>query len=114
MPILNRAAELQDEVAGWRRELHRMPELNFDLFRTSAFVADKLREFGCDEIVTGMAKTGIVAVIRGRNGPAPTIGLRAATTVNTDIAVAMTATRPCCPARRNTSPRRATSPAPWR
>jgi len=77
MPILNRAAELQDEVAGWRRELHRMPELNFDLFRTSAFVAEKLREFGCDEVVTGMAKTGIVAVIRGRNGPGPTIGLRA-------------------------------------
>ena len=77
MPILNRAAELQDEVAGWRRELHRMPELNFDLYRTSAFVAAKLGEFGCDEVVTGMAKTGIVAIIRGRNGPGPTVGLRA-------------------------------------
>ncbi|HHZ08383.1 MAG TPA: amidohydrolase [Rhizobiales bacterium] len=77
MPILNRAAELQDEVAGWRRELHRMPELNFDLYRTSAFVAAKLGEFGCDEIVTGLANTGIVAVIRGRLGPGPTIGLRA-------------------------------------
>lgn len=77
MPILNRAAELQDEVAGWRRELHRMPELNFDLYRTSAFVEAKLREFGCDEVVTGMAKTGVVALIRGRSGPGPTIGLRA-------------------------------------
>ena len=77
MPILNRVAEMQDEVAAWRRTLHRMPELNFDLFRTSAFVADKLKEFGCDEVATGIARTGVVGIIRGRLGDGPAIGLRA-------------------------------------
>jgi hippurate hydrolase len=76
MPILNRAAELQEEVSGWRRQLHRRPELNFDLFETSTFVAEKLREFGCDEVATGIAKTGVVGIIRGRLGDGPTIGLR--------------------------------------
>lgn len=77
MPILNRAAEMQDEVAGWRRHLHSMPELNFDLPRTSAFVTEKLREFGCDEVATGIARTGVVAIVKGRLGDGPTIGLRA-------------------------------------
>ncbi len=77
MPILNRAAEMQPEVAAWRRHLHRHPELNFDLYETSAFVADKLRSFGVDEVATGIAKTGVVGLIRGRLGSGPTIGLRA-------------------------------------
>jgi amidohydrolase len=77
MPILNRAAELQDEVAGWRRHLHSMPEINFDLFQTSVFVAEKLKEFGCDEVVTGLAKTGVVGVIKGRLGNGHTVGMRA-------------------------------------
>ncbi|WP_157018533.1 M20 aminoacylase family protein [Mesorhizobium xinjiangense] len=77
MPILNRAAELQEEVAGWRRTIHSNPELLFDLFETSAFVAEKLAEFGCDEVATGIAKTGVVGVIRGRLGSGPTVGLRA-------------------------------------
>ncbi|MEO9336565.1 M20 aminoacylase family protein [Mesorhizobium sp. SB112] len=77
MPILNRAAEMQDEITAWRRHLHQHPELNFDVFETAAFVTEKLREFGCDEIVTGIAKTGVVAIIRGRHGDGPTIGLRA-------------------------------------
>ncbi|RWX70290.1 amidohydrolase [Mesorhizobium sp. M4B.F.Ca.ET.089.01.1.1] len=77
MPILNRAAEMQDEVAGWRRHLHQTPELNFDVFQTAAFVTGKLKEFGCDEVVTGLGKTGVVGIIRGRNGDGTTIGLRA-------------------------------------
>ena len=77
MPILNRAAELQDEVAGWRRALHARPELNFDLHETAAFVEAKLRTFGCDEVATGIAQTGLVAVIKGRLGEGPVIGLRA-------------------------------------
>lgn len=76
MPILNRAAEMQDEVAVWRRHLHRRPELQFDLHETSAFVAAKLREFGCDDVVTGIARTGVVGVIRGRS-EGGTVGLRA-------------------------------------
>ncbi|WP_095084927.1 M20 aminoacylase family protein [Mesorhizobium sophorae] len=77
MPILNRAAEMQDEVAGWRQHLHQSPELNFDVFKTAAFVTEKLKAFGCDDVVTGLGKTGVVGIIRGRQGEGPTIGLRA-------------------------------------
>lgn len=77
MPILNRAAELQNEVAAWRQDLHRNPELNFDVFKTAAFVKARLEEFGCDEIVTGLGKTGVVGIIEGRLGAGETIGLRA-------------------------------------
>ncbi len=76
MPILNRAAELQDEVAGWRRKLHENPELLFDVHATAAFVADKLKELGVDEVVTGLGRTGVVGIIKGK-GPGRTIGLRA-------------------------------------
>ncbi|MEZ5810421.1 MAG: M20 aminoacylase family protein [Rhizobiaceae bacterium] len=77
MPILNRAAELQDEVAGWRRQIHENPELQFDLYKTSALVEEKLKSFGLDEVVTGIARTGVVGIIRGRLGDGPTVGLRA-------------------------------------
>ncbi|EKF41995.1 M20 aminoacylase family protein [Nitratireductor indicus] len=77
MPILNRAAELQEEITAWRRDLHRNPELQFDVHRTAGFVEQKLREFGCDEVVTGIGRTGVVGVIRGTLGNGPAIGLRA-------------------------------------
>ena len=78
MPIKNRIAELKDEIAGWRREIHANPELQFDLHRTSAMVAGKLREFGCDEVTEGIAQTGIVAVIKGSRGDSGrVVGLRA-------------------------------------
>jgi hippurate hydrolase len=77
MPILNRAAEMQDEVTGWRRHIHQTPELGFDVFKTADFVTGKLREFGCDEIVTGLGRTGVVGIIKGRLGDGGTVGLRA-------------------------------------
>ena len=78
MPVKNRFAELLPEITAWRRDLHEHPELQFDLHRTSAVVAEKLREFGCDEVVTGLAKTGVVGVIRGRaTASGKVIGLRA-------------------------------------
>ena len=77
MPILNRAAEMQDEIAGWRRELHRMPEILFEVHRTAAFVENKLKEFGVDEVVAGLGRTGVVGIIRGRGQAGRTIGLRA-------------------------------------
>ena len=76
MPVLNRAAEMQDEIAEWRRQIHREPELLFAVEKTAAFVAEKLREFGVDEIVTGIGRTGVVGLIRGK-GEGRTIGLRA-------------------------------------
>ena len=66
MPILNRIADYQSEIVSWRRDLHAHPELMYDLPRTSAFVADKLTAFGCDEVVTGIGRCGVVGVIRGR------------------------------------------------
>ncbi|MGL4325802.1 MAG: M20 aminoacylase family protein [Beijerinckiaceae bacterium] len=78
MPIINRVADLQDEITAWRRDIHEHPELLFDVHRTAALVADKLKEFGCDEIVTGIGRTGVVGVIHGKKpGNGKTIGLRA-------------------------------------
>ena len=76
MPVINRIAEFADEVAGWRRDFHAHPELGYDVHRTAGRVAELLRSFGVDEIVSGIGRTGVVAVIRGR-GPGRTIGLRA-------------------------------------
>jgi amidohydrolase len=80
MPISDRIAGLHPEVTAWRRDLHAHPELLFDVHRTAALVADKLKTFGCDEVVTGIGRTGVVGVIRGRRQPAGrgrVIGLRA-------------------------------------
>jgi amidohydrolase len=78
MPIINRVAALHDEITAWRRDIHEHPELLFDLPRTSSLVADKLKEFGVDEIVLGLGKTGVVGVIKGRkNSSGKVIGLRA-------------------------------------
>jgi amidohydrolase len=78
MPIINRVAELSEEIAVWRRHLHENPELGYEEHQTSAFVAKQLKEFGVDEIVIGMGKTGVVAVIKGhKNTSNRVIGLRA-------------------------------------
>lgn len=77
MPILNRAAEMFEEVAGWRRQIHRNPELGFDLEGTAAMVAGTLSGFGLDRLETGIARTGLVGLIHGKLGPGPVIGLRA-------------------------------------
>src|SRR5215210_6145342 len=77
MPIINRVADLADEVTAWRRDFHENPELLFDVHRTAGIVADKLKSFGCDEVVTGLGRTGVVGVIKGRtNNSGRVIGLR--------------------------------------
>ncbi len=77
MPVLNRVAEFQPEIAAWRRDFHAHPEVLFDVHRTAGIVAEKLREFGCDEVVTGVGRTGVVGIIKGRGPGTRTIGLRA-------------------------------------
>lgn len=79
MPILNRAAELQGEVSEWRRHLHENPEILYAVENTAAFVAEKLKEFGVDDVVTGIGQTGVVGIIHGKGGAGSgrTIGLRA-------------------------------------
>jgi amidohydrolase len=76
MPVLNRIASYAEEMKGWRRYLHMHPELAFDCHETAAWIVQRLREIGVDEIHEGIAKTGIVALIKGR-GEGPVIGLRA-------------------------------------
>jgi amidohydrolase len=81
MPIVNRVADLQPAIQAWRRDIHEYPELMYDTHRTAAFVAERLREFGCDEVATGLGRTGVVGVIKGKkpagNGDIRVIGLRA-------------------------------------
>jgi metal-dependent amidase/aminoacylase/carboxypeptidase family protein len=52
MPIVNRVADLQPDIQAWRRDIHEHPELQYDVHRTAALVAERLREFGCDEVAT--------------------------------------------------------------
>ena len=78
MPVKNRFAELHDDITAWRRDIHANPELLFDTHRTSALVAEKLTAFGCDEVVTGLGRTGVVGVIKGqKTGSGKVVGLRA-------------------------------------
>ncbi|RZV99704.1 MAG: amidohydrolase [Rhodobacteraceae bacterium] len=77
MPVRNRFAELHDEITAWRRDFHENPELQFDVHRTAGIVAEKLREFGCDEVVTGIGQTGVVGIINGTSAGDRTVGLRA-------------------------------------
>src|SRR5215468_2537624 len=79
MPIVNRIADLHREITDWRHDLHAHPELLYDVHRTAATVAEKLKAFGCDEVITGIGRTGVVGLIRGNKGGDghKVIGLRA-------------------------------------
>jgi amidohydrolase len=78
MPIINRAAALKDEVSAWRRDIHANPEVLYEVHRTAGIVADKLKMFGCDEVVPGIGRTGVVGIIRGRaQSSGKVIGMRA-------------------------------------
>jgi hippurate hydrolase len=80
MPIVNRIADLHGEITAWRHDLHAHPELLYDVHRTAATVAEKLKAFGCDEVVTGLGRTGVVGLIRGNKSGGDgqkVIGLRA-------------------------------------
>jgi metal-dependent amidase/aminoacylase/carboxypeptidase family protein len=125
MPIRNRFAELLPEIVEWRQHLHRNPEILYEVHETAAFVAEKLREFGVDEVVEGIGQTGVVGVIRGKGAGTKTVGLRAdmdALPIHEDTGLdyasecrarcmpaGMTGIPPCCSARRNTLPRRGIS-----
>lgn len=77
MPIINSIAAMQDELTEWRRDIHAHPELGFEEHRTAKVVAERLAAMGCDEVATGIGRTGVVAVIKGRsNASNKVIGLR--------------------------------------
>ncbi len=75
MPMINRIAEFQDEMAGWRQDIHAHPELGFEENRTADIVARELESFGL-EVHRGLARTGVVGVLKGAAGEGA-IGLRA-------------------------------------
>ncbi|WP_185983785.1 M20 aminoacylase family protein [Aureimonas mangrovi] len=75
MPLHQRIVSIESEIIGWRRSLHARPELLYEVEETAAFVAEKLRAFGCDVVETGIGRTGVVGVIRG-TGPGRSITLR--------------------------------------
>ncbi|GGF56324.1 amidohydrolase [Paracoccus acridae] len=78
MPVKNRFAELLPEITAWRRDFHEHPELLYDVHRTAGRVAELLRSFGCDDVVEGVGRTGVVGVIKGRtDSKGRVIGLRA-------------------------------------
>jgi amidohydrolase len=79
MPIVNRVADFHRDITAWRHDIHAHPEILYDVNRTAGVVADKLRSFGCDEVVTGIGRTGVVGVIRGNRAGegSRVIGLRA-------------------------------------
>ncbi|MEO1611144.1 MAG: M20 aminoacylase family protein, partial [Pseudomonadota bacterium] len=76
MPVVNSIAGMQEEIAAWRRDLHENPELMYDTIRTAGIVADKLRAFGCDEVVEGIGRTGVVGIIKGKR-EGRVVGMRA-------------------------------------
>jgi amidohydrolase len=78
MAVSPAIAVLVPDAQRWRRHLHAHPELLYDLDQTAAFVAERLREFGCDEVRTGVGRSGVVGVIKGAKGASGrAIGLRA-------------------------------------
>ena len=78
MPVKNRFADLLPEITAWRHDFHQHPELLFDVQRTAGKVAELLRSFGCDEVVEGIGRTGVVGVIHGKTDTAGrAVGLRA-------------------------------------
>src|SRR3979490_300983 len=81
MPIVNRVADLQPDIQAWRRNIHENPELLYEVHRTAAFVADRLREFGCDEVATRPGPPRGVGALKGKkpagNADIRVIGLRA-------------------------------------
>jgi len=76
MPILNRIADFQPDLAAWRRDIHAHPETAFEEHRTSDFVAKRLSEFGV-EVHRGLAGTGVVGTLRGSRPGSRAIAIRA-------------------------------------
>ena len=64
MPIINRIADFQPEMAEWRHDLHAHPETAFEERRTSDKVAELLQSFGI-LVERGVAKTGIIGSLEG-------------------------------------------------
>jgi amidohydrolase len=70
------AKAVEAKMIAWRRDIHQNPELGNQETRTAALVAKHLKDLGY-EVKEGVAKTGVVAVLKGEGGPGPVVALRA-------------------------------------
>ena len=77
MAVSEAIEALVDDARRWRRELHKIPELQYDVVRTAKFVADRLHAFGCDDVQVAVGRSGVVGIIKGHGGEGPAIALRA-------------------------------------
>ncbi len=75
--MIEEIVKYNEVFTAWRRDIHQHPELGFEEQRTAALVAEKLTEWGFDEVHTGIAKTGVVGVLKGKEPSSDSIGLRA-------------------------------------
>ncbi len=75
-PLKNSIAAMLPELTEWRRDLHRHPELTYDLPRTSRIVADRLKTFGFDEVIEGVGRSGVLGLLHGAKGAAENAGKR--------------------------------------
>ena len=75
MAVIEHLARLEQEMTGWRRDIHAHPELGFEELRTAEIVAEKLTAFGL-EVHRGIGKTGVVGVLRAGTATR-SLGLRA-------------------------------------
>ena len=74
LPIIEESSE---ELTAIFKDLHAHPEIGFTETRTSAIVAEKLKAYGVDEVHTGIAKTGVVGLIKGKGDSNRVVGVRA-------------------------------------
>lgn len=78
MPVINRLADFHKEITEWRQDFHANPEILYDVHYIAGKVEEKLGSFGIDEVVTGLGRTGVVGVIKGKtNKSGKVIALRA-------------------------------------
>lgn len=77
MPVLPKIAAYASELTDIRRDFHENPEIGFEEVRTSGIVAELLRKWGVDEVHTGIGKTGVVGIVKGKREGSRSVGLRA-------------------------------------
>ena len=77
MTVIPEIAQFADDLTAIRHDFHAHPELGFEETRTAGIVAEKLREYGVDEVHEGLGGTGVVGIIKGKGEGNRRVGLRA-------------------------------------
>lgn len=77
MTVKPEIAQFADDLTAIRHDFHAHPELGFEETRTAGIVAEKLKEYGVDEVHEGLGATGVVGIIKGKGEGNRRVGLRA-------------------------------------